>query len=140
VWRYEEALEQTPEPAAHAVHGERLAVLMRELDRLRSERLPKPLDLREAEDRQAREVSRVAQAMAESAAQIPNAEPADLTAGARADFAALAESLQRLCARLAEEAPRLSADQRREQLAEIDATCDGCHSRFRIPGIAHDDG
>jgi cytochrome c556 len=77
--------------------------------------------------------------MAESATRIPAAAPANLTANSRADFQSLAETLQRLCLQLAEQAPRLSAEQRRAQLAEIDATCHRCHSRFRIPGIANDD-
>ena len=137
--RYEAALEETPEPAAHAIHDERLAVLMRDLDRLRDERLPKALDMREEQDRRAREVAGVARAMADSAARIPAALPSELDAEQQAEFRSLAASLERLCAQLAEDAPRLGVDQRRARLAEIAATCDRCHGRFDIPGVAHDD-
>lgn len=137
-WRYEEALEQTAEPAAHGVHVERLAVLMRDLDYLRDERLPQALDVRKEESRRTREIARVARAMAESAQRILAAEPANLEADQRADFHALAETLRRRCARLGDEAPRLSATERRAQLDEIDATCAACHGRFRIPGVSLD--
>jgi hypothetical protein len=137
-WRYEAALEETAQPAAHGIHEQRLAVVMRDLDRLRDERLPQPLDMRELESRQAREVARVALAMAASAAQIPAAMPPDLDAREQQSFRALAATLERLCTQLAEEAPRLATEQRRVRIAEIDATCNQCHGRFRIPG-AHDD-
>jgi len=138
-WRYEKALEQIAAPAAHGIHDERLAVLMRDLDRLRDARLPQALDVREERDRQAREVADVARAMSESAARILAALPADLDAREQAEFRSLAASLERSCAQLAEEAPSLSASQRRERLAEIGATCDQCHGRFRIPGVEYDD-
>jgi cytochrome c556 len=137
-WRYEEALQQTAEPAAHGVHDERLTIVMRDLERLRDERLPKAFDMREEQDRRAREVARVAQAMAESAARIPAALPPDLDAQGQADFRALAAELERMCAQLAEEAPRLTAKQRRSRLTQIDATCNQCHGGFRIPGVVHD--
>jgi len=137
-WRYEEALERSPEPAAHAIHEERLASLMRDLDRLRAERLPKAFDVRDEEGRQAQEVARVLQAMAESALAIPAAEPANLDASASAEFRALADTLQRESARLAEEAPHLSFGEIRTRVTEIDANCNDCHVRFRIPGVALD--
>jgi cytochrome c556 len=138
--RYEQALERTAAPAAHGIHDERLVSMMRNLDRLRDERLPKAFDVREEQDRQALEVARVAQAMADSAAQIPAAAPADLDAAQLAEFRSLATALQHLCAGLAEAAPRLTNTQRRARLADIDATCNECHGRFRIPGVTRDGG
>ena len=138
--RYEQALERTAAPAAHGIHDERLTALMRDIDRLRDARLPKAFDVREEQDRQAHEAARVARAMAASAARIPAAAPADLDANQLAEFRSIAATLERLCASLAEAAPHLTAGQRRVRLADIDATCNQCHGRFRIPGIAHDDG
>jgi cytochrome c556 len=132
--RYEEQLERTPESAAHAVHGQRLADVMRSLDRLSSERLPKAMDVEVEEGRQAREVARVARAMADSAARIPAAAPADLDDGERAEFLSLARALEQQTQRLVVDAAKLTPDERRARLQAIDTTCDACHRRFRIPG------
>jgi cytochrome c556 len=136
-WRYEVALERTPAPAAHAVHEERLSTLMRSLDRLRGERLPKALDPREEEDRQAQEIARVARSLAESAARIVASTPDGLDTHRQAEFRALAEQLEQQCIQLAEDAHLLSAQARRDRVNEIDDTCDRCHGSFRIPGIPH---
>jgi len=135
---YEERLEQSPESAAHAVHEQRLAELMGSLDRLRNERLPKSLDVEVEEERQAREIARVARAMAESAARIPQATPPFLDDRERAEFLDLAHALQRQTEDLVAQAPTLTREQRRARLGEIDAICGDCHLRFRIPG--RDDG
>jgi len=132
--RYEEEVEHTRGEAVHAVHEERLRQLMRELDRLRDERLPKALDMEVELQRQGREVERVAQAMAESAAMIAAAAPARLDADERKEFLALADDLRRRSEALAMEAPTLTPAQRGARLAEIDTTCGRCHARFRIPG------
>jgi cytochrome c556 len=135
---YEESLERAPESGAHAVHEQRLSELMESLDRLRSERLPQSLDLEVEEKRQARAIAAVARAMAESAAQIPQAIPSRLDDREQAEFRRLAGELQRQTERLIEEAPELTHEQRRSSLDEIDATCDDCHRQFRIPGRDHD--
>jgi cytochrome c556 len=132
--RYEKQLEHAPAAAAHAVHEQRLGELMASLDELRNERLPKALDVEVEQERQTREVVRVARAMADSAARIPAAAPADLDERERAEFLGLANTLEQRTERLIADAPRLTSEQRRTQLAEIDATCDDCHRRFRIPG------
>ena len=130
--RYEETLERTPAPAAHAVHEERLLQLMRDLDRLRDERLPKAMDVEVEAQRQAREVERVARAMAESASRISGAAPEGLAPAEKREFIALAATLQRSAEALAEEARQLTPAQRRQRLEEIDVTCGRCHSRFHI--------
>lgn len=132
--RYEESLERTPPPAAHAVHGERLDELMRGLERLRSERLPQAMDVREAGNRRADQIATVARAMAASAARIAEAaDQGSLDESQRREFAALAEELAQRSRRLADDAPRLEPDALRARLAGIEATCDACHRRFRIP-------
>lgn len=132
--RYEQELESTSPAAAHAVHEERLVQLMRGLDRLRGERLPKALDVDVEARRQGREVEQVALAMAESATRIAAARPAGLDPAEEREFLELAATLERQAEALAEDAYRLTPAQRRERLTEIDATCGRCHARFRIPG------
>lgn len=132
--RYEERLEETPAPAVHAVHEQRLRELMQDLDRLRDERLPKVLDPRVETRRQARTVEQVAQAMAESAPAIAAAVPPDLEPADQQEFRRLAAELGSRSRALADEAASLTTAQRRERLAEIDRTCGRCHARFRIPG------
>ena len=131
--RYEAELEQAPASAAHAVHDVRLLEVMRGLDDLRRDRLPQAIDPAEAEARQAREVARVALAMAESARRINGAARAQLDGEDLATFEALADRLARLCESLASEAESLDARVLRDRLDEIDATCTACHDRFRIP-------
>lgn len=132
--RYEESVERTPASAVHAVHEERLRQLMRDLDRLRDERLPKAMDVEVERQRQARELERVARAMAESATRIAAAAPPGLDPAEQREFRALALTLQRRSEALADDAQRLTPAQRRERLVEIDATCGQCHARLRIPG------
>lgn len=128
-WRYEEALEQAPRAAAHAVYDEQLKRVMRDLGGLRGDLLPKAVDLEVEEDRRAAEVSRVARAMAASANQIQSSA----ATGDEAGLHELAEDLERLTAALARDVGNLTPDERAARLAEIDATCDRCHDRFRIP-------
>jgi hypothetical protein len=138
-WRYEKALEESSESAAHVVHEARLTALMQNLDLLRDERLPQALDAQELKDREAFEISRVAQAMAESAMYISRAVPLDLEPPEREAFQTLAMTLERLCRSLAVDASRLTTAQNRAWLVAIDATCDQCHGRFRIPGVERDE-
>lgn len=136
-WRYEDALERTPVRAAHGVHDERLAVVMRELDRSRNERLTQSFDVRERAERQHREFARVAQAMAESAARISAAPPPGLDADQLAAFRSSAADLERASTQLAQEG--FGGPRRRALLAEIDSACNQCHGRFRIPGVVEGD-
>ena len=137
--RYDEEVERSPSAAVHSVHGERLVQLMRELDRLRDERLPKALDVEVELERQGREVARVARAMAESATLIATAAPARLDSEERKEFLALADRLRHRSEALAEDAHELTPAQRNDRLAEIDVTCGQGHGRFRIPR-GSDDG
>jgi hypothetical protein len=137
LWRYEERLQHTSGPAAHAVYDQRLAELMQGLERLRSERLPKALDMRAEEERRAREVARVANALAESAGDISAAVPATLDPADREAFLGLAASLERQARQLAAEVPQLGSEASRARLAEIDATCAECHRGAGIPGVAN---
>ena len=132
--RYEEELRRTPPPARHAVHGQRLAELMRGLERLAVERLPQALDPRETEERRSVEVAAVARAMATSADRIPEfAAGAELDAEARREFLELAGRLGALAKELEAASQRASLDAMRAETRAIRAVCARCHERFRIP-------
>jgi cytochrome c556 len=132
--RYEEELERTPPAAAHAVHSQRLAELMRGLERLRGERLPQNMEVSVQEERRAEQIAEVARSMQASAARIPNAAAeAGLDAEERQDFAGLARQLEEQAGALVADATRLSPDELRERADAIQGTCDACHQRFRIP-------
>lgn len=133
--RYEEALDEAPPAAAHALHDERLAQVMRSLERIDQDRLPQAMDTRLERRQGARRVAALAAAMAESAASIPNAMPQDqLSAAERSEFLALVELLQSRSLDLSRKAPDLTLAQMREELARIDSVCAACHERFRPYG------
>ena len=129
--RYEEALARTPAPAAHAVHGERLADLMRSLDRLQGERLPQALEVGVERERRAAAVREVALAMARSAAQIPEAAPGPEDPALRAEFLANARELERRARELADVAPDSPGGAFDTRFRALEATCERCHARFR---------
>jgi cytochrome c556 len=132
--RYEEQPQTTLPPGRHALHSMRLEQQMRGLERLALERLPKALDKQEAEDRRKAEVAEVARAMADSASRIADAGHAlDLGAAELREFLALADALRRRAQQLADDAPRLPIGEIRVRAQAIDASCAGCHERFRIP-------
>ncbi len=132
---YEAELAATPASAVHAVHEERLVTVMRDMERLRRARLPKPIDPQADARERASEVARVAEALAASATRIVAAAPPGLNAEQADLFRAFAESLREASLRFAEEAFVLPQAEHRARWAEIDATCQGCHGRFRIPGV-----
>lgn len=130
--RYQEAVEEAPAPAVHAVHSERLQTVMRGLRRLRDERLPVTLDLAVERERRLRRVSEVAEAMAESADRIGAAAPElGLEGKRREEFLGLADTLARRARELARTAPSLGPEELRDRVAAIEATCSACHERFR---------
>lgn len=132
-WRYRESLESTPPSAAHAIHRAQLQTRMSELEALRGERLPQAFDPRAEAERRADDIARIARAMADSARQIGADAPAGLDAAERAAFDGLAAELARRAEALARDASALSPAAHAERLSGIDAVCDGCHARFRIP-------
>lgn len=132
--RYEEELERTQPAAAHAVHSQRLAELMRGLEWLRVERLPQNMELSVQVERRAEQIAEVARSMQASAARIPDASAeAGLDPEERREFARLARLLEEQAGALVADAPHLSPDELRERASAIQSTCDACHLRFRIP-------
>jgi cytochrome c556 len=107
---------------------------MRELDRLRSARLPQELDLERERRRQAEALARTARALAETSGEIGAAAPlGEFSPAERAEFDGLAAALRARAERLAADAPSLDPAALDARLAELDATCAACHHRFRRP-------
>ena len=128
---YERSLEHTAPAASHAVHDARLQEVMRSLERLRAERLPKAMDVGSEVNVRRDEIAQVAHAMAESARDI--APPSWLSPEQTAEFVDQAERFGRLAAELADAAPRLPSQALREHVATLQASCDDCHGRCRVP-------
>lgn len=131
--RYRERVAGASEAAVHGVHGERLSEQMRGLDRLARDRLPRSLDVSALREHRVAEVARVANAIADSAAGIPGAAgELGLDTEERAEFAALAVTLERGARGLAADARGLGGDALDARARELEATCEACHVRFRL--------
>ncbi len=133
--RYHRRLASTGKPALHSVQSERLRDIMA---RLRFDPMPQETDSASERERQMREAADVAAAMAEAARSIPDAVGSvQLAETDRAVFLKLAD-------KLGEQARELSATAKGgdyaatgRSLERVQATCNACHSLFRIdPGMA----
>jgi hypothetical protein len=134
--RYEDELEATPAPAVHVVHGERLVELMRGLERLRRERLPKEMNVEAELEVRSERVAEVALALAASARRIPDsADVSGLDVDERRRFRELTEELGARSERLAEQARRRPVGNLEEAVASVEETCNLCHVRFRVGGL-----
>ena len=120
--------------AGHVIHGDQLRATMQQLDTLRSARLPQELDRDRVGVFQPGDAAHTAAQIAESAARIANSAPlAELSPEQRRDFLDLADALREQAAALAADAPSLTTAALRARYAELDASCDTCHQRFRLP-------
>jgi hypothetical protein len=130
--RYEQGLADAPPASRHPIHSQRLEQIMRGLDRLSDDRLPKEMDIEVERERRVAEVVRVSEAMASSARQIlPAIEEIPLSGGERQEMRALTGDLEQRSLALAREAPELSLAEMHLALDEISKTCDICHAQFR---------
>ena len=106
---------------------------MRDLDRLRVERLPQELDTGPERRLERGEVERLSAELARSAVRIPEAAgDVGLDEEGRREFVGLAQELHERASRLAEASGTASPVELRVRLREIDANCVACHRRFRI--------
>lgn len=137
--QYEERLASATPAEEHAVHAERLVEVMRVLNRLVNERLPRSMDVRVERDRRVEEVAALAGAIAESARRIPaRAEGRALGHAEQRVFAGRARVLEERAAALAEDAATLTPEAMDRRVDGLREACATCHSRFRddIPGDA----
>lgn len=122
-----------PPAVEHAVQGERLEAVMRGLDRLSNERLPRALGTRDVRGPRVAEVERIAAVLADSAAEIPvAANDLGLGPAERGEFLGYAAQLEREARALARDAQALAPDALDARVAQLQDVCDTCHQRFRI--------
>ncbi|UCG34401.1 MAG: cytochrome c [Phycisphaerales bacterium] len=134
--QYEMKLADTGPPALHAVHGERLEQLMYVLDELRYQYLPPEYETEPYRHRKKAEAAEVAQQLAETAHRIPGAVPAgDLDEEERELFMKLVKKLEEDALRLKEQADRKSREGMFEAMDRLTATCNACHSVFRLQSL-----
>jgi cytochrome c556 len=134
---YELRLSHTPGPALHAVHSQRLKEVMAEMQYLLADRLPQELNADQRRTERARELAKVAGAMADDARRIP-----DALSGVRmsADYADLfreyAASLEHQARELHDAAAAGRLDKISAQMDGLQAACDACHNAFRVLPVA----
>jgi cytochrome c556 len=119
--------------AVHAVHSDRLQILMRDLSRLSLARAPQELDSGAERRRRARAVAETAADMAVAADDIPAAlNDVQMADEHRARFTALAAQLRNQAADLEALAREEQVLEMEAKLFEINQTCTSCHSAFRV--------
>jgi cytochrome c556 len=137
--RYEERVQAAPPAAIHAVHAERMAELMRGLERLSADRLPKAMDPQQEREWRVREVESAADGIADSAARIPGVAPESMRNGTDArTFRENAAVLELRARSLADEADTLTPEELRVRAEELQEACIACHRDFR-PGVVDSD-
>ncbi len=115
----------------HAERSERLASLMRRLERIADERLPRALDPLEEQETRASLVREAARQLASAAREIPEAA-AGFAPGDRRDMVALAAELEQASLELARSEPGAPLELLSQRSRRIDATCNRCHGRFGV--------
>lgn len=128
--RYRVRLENTGEPARHAVHGKRLRTLMHDLEALMFERQRTQIEIDEDRRRYLARTVEVSNGLLESATHI--AESADdLREDERASFMALQDKLVSQTKALSMLADAGRAEAISAQYGAITTTCNACHCNFR---------
>ena len=130
--QYQARVESTGRPALHAIHHERLAVLMRDLDTLAYARLPQNYDTEGARRRLLDEVAAVSANLVASADAVVEVLPElELSAEDRRVFARLADKLAGQAQLLQDQSEARLVERLPRTLDEIRATCVACHGLFR---------
>lgn len=134
--QYEMKLADTGPPALHAVHGERLEQLMRLLAELRYQYLPPEYETESYRHRKKAEAAEVARQLAETAHRIPEAVPqGTLDEDERELFLNLVKKLEKDALHLKEQAESKSREGMFQAMDHLTATCNGCHSAFRLQSL-----
>jgi hypothetical protein len=129
--------EQAPRPSLHGIHSDELQVAMRELDAQASNRIFAQLYTGNRPMVELREVATAADAIADSAAHIPDAlTHIELTEEERQAFLGLADTLRVEAAQLSSDARHNDLARARAALQRMTATCNACHTAFRISPAA----
>ncbi|MCP4248204.1 MAG: hypothetical protein GY778_14255 [bacterium] len=127
-----EAARFTPKPALHALHSQRIAEVMADLDAGTLDRLPQELDAPAETTHHLAQIQKLSQELAETASYIPDALlEDDLSDDDHELFVMLSNRLQRQARHLGDCAPEGNVALVEDLTDQIDATCDACHNLFR---------
>jgi len=130
--QYQARVESTGRPALHAIHHERLAALMRDLDALAYERLPQNYDTEGVRRRLLDDVAAVSANLVASVGAVVEVLPElELPAEDRRVFARLADKLAGQAQLLQDQSEARLVERLPRTLDEIRATCVACHGLFR---------
>lgn len=130
---YELRLEDTGEPALHALREERLREIMADLNRLTFETMPQEMNNHAQRDRDFVRLAEVADCLAQDAKAIPLIlKDVRIASEDRHVFDSYAKKLHEEATGLAELARNRSLDALKTKMDEMITTCNACHSAFRI--------
>ncbi len=121
------------QPALHAVHSDRLRVIMFELARKSHANMPQELDVEKQRVERFREVEAAARLIAETAHHIPDVlEEVELSEAHESLFRNLAEQLRTEAMECEKQARHRDAIALNESIGLLHTTCNACHSAFRV--------
>lgn len=121
--------------AAHAVHSEDLRKAMRDLNYRSKEEVAAEIYTGTPTPTNMSHVARSADVMARTAERIPDLlGNTDLTVEERQEFVSLASRLVTQSRELKTQAQAGNAAGVRRAMDRVNATCDSCHTRFRVAG------
>lgn len=131
--KYQRRLANTGAPALHAVHKDRLREIMADMNQLTFDRLPQEMDPTIERDRRIREISAIAGALAKDAELIPDIlNDVRITQEDKIVFTAFASKLRNEALELKSIAERGDLQTIAVRLDMMVATCNACHTSFRI--------
>ena len=134
--RYRMRLADTGPPALHAVHSERLQSIMADLHPLTMERLPQEYHAQAERYRRLDEAAEVAAAVAQTAKHIPEALPeGGFSEQERSLFVKLTKKMEAEALNLKLRAGQRSVPRMAEAMDRLAATCNACHTAFRLPSV-----
>ncbi len=134
---YDGLLANTGRPALHAIHSERLRTVMGEMNRLTFTRMPQELGDAYGPQAKIDELMQVCGALSTTSEDIPAVlNEVHLSDEHRRVFVNLANKLRDQARELQAQAGRGDVEQLMDQWHAVIATCNACHSAFRILPVA----
>lgn len=132
--KYEQRVEQTGEPALHAVHSDRLQQIMADLNDVMYGRLPTMYDTDATRQKLLGDAKQVAVALRETAGQVVQIMPElQLSTEEAITFHSLATKLESQAKTLQEQADRNMVEALPDTLDQMRTTCTACHNLFQGP-------
>lgn len=129
--------EKPPNASVHAVRARKLTKIMRELDYLRSQRLPQEIGAPSTHEQRIDDIRTAADSLAHAAEDIPSVLTVVRLSKSDEDlFYELAEQLNARALYLRDNAASDPATLD-AAFADVVSTCNACHSRFRVMPAAN---